>query len=66
MTTGERLERLTIIVDSLASSVVHHDNQIEALIKVVEKNSKQIAKTARAIAALERQWQAYLTTLPKQ
>jgi hypothetical protein len=66
MTTEEKLDRLTNIVDSLASSVVHHDNQIEALIQIVEKQSKQIDKTERAIAALERQWHAYLTTLPKQ
>lgn len=66
MTTEEKLDRLTTIVDSLASSVVHHDNQIEALILVVEKQSNQIDKTERAIASLERQWQAYITTLPKQ
>lgn len=66
MTTEEKLDRLTNIVDSLASSVVHHDNQIEALIQVAEKQSEQIAKTERAIASLERQWQAYITTLPRQ
>jgi hypothetical protein len=72
MTTEEKLDRLTNIVDSLASNVVHHDNQIEAhdrqieaLIQIVEKQSKQIDKTERAIASLERQWQAYITTLPK-
>jgi phage shock protein A len=73
MTTEEKLDRLINIVDSLASSVVHHDNQIEAhdrqieaLIQIAEKQSEQIAKTERAIASLERQWQAYITTLPKQ
>jgi uncharacterized protein (DUF3084 family) len=85
MTTEEELDRLTNIVDSLASSVVHHDNQIEllasgmverdaqiaahdrqieGLIQIVEKQSEQISKSERAVASLERQWQAYNTTLP--
>jgi hypothetical protein len=59
MTTEEKIERLTNIVDSLASSVVSHDNQIEGLIHVAEKQSTQIA-------AMERQWQAYINTLPRQ
>jgi hypothetical protein len=66
VTTEEKLDRLTSIVDSLAGSVVHHDNQIEAhdrqieqLIKVAEKHSQQIAD-------LSRQWQAYINTLPRQ
>jgi hypothetical protein len=44
---------------SLAASVVHHDNQIEGLLQVAEKNSRQIAD-------LWRQWQAYVNTLPRQ
>jgi uncharacterized protein (DUF3084 family) len=80
MTTEEQLNRLTGIVDALASTVVAHDNQIESLIQVVEQNSEQIAATNRQIAetgrliaetdrrfaALERQWQAYINTLPRQ
>jgi phage shock protein A len=80
MTTEEQLDRLTGIVDALASTVVAHDNQIEGLIQVVEQNSEQIAATNRQIAetdrqiaetdrrfaALERQWQAYINTLPRQ
>jgi hypothetical protein len=38
MTTDERLDKLTTIVDALASSVVAHDNQIEALIRIAEKH----------------------------
>ena len=38
MTIDERLDRLTGIVESLAASVVEHDSQIEALIKVAEKH----------------------------
>jgi hypothetical protein len=59
MTIDERLDRLTGVVESLASSVVHHDNQIEGLIAVAEKH-------AEAIANLERQWQAYINMLPRQ
>ena len=59
MTIDEKIERLTGIVESLASSVVAHDNQIEGLIKVAEQQSSQIA-------AMERRWQAYINTLPRQ
>jgi hypothetical protein len=30
------------------------------------KNEELVAKTSEAIAALERQWQAYLNTRPQQ
>jgi len=56
---------LTGIVESLAGTVVAHDNQIDGLIKVAEQQSAQIAQTERAIASLERQWQAYINTLPR-
>jgi hypothetical protein len=51
MTTEEKIERLTGIVDTLASSVVAHDNQIDALIRVAEKHEKDMAN-------LIREWQA--------
>jgi len=66
MTTEERLGRLTTIVESLASSVVAHDNQIEGLIEVAEKQDAQIAETRAAIADLGRHLQAYLTRIPPQ
>jgi len=80
MTVEEQLARLTGIVDSLASSVVAHDNPIEALIKVAERQNGKIGsiderlqallkateQTSAEIRALERQWQAYLNTLPRQ
>jgi chemotaxis regulatin CheY-phosphate phosphatase CheZ len=59
MTIDERLDRLTGVVEALAASVVAHDNQIEALIKVADKHAQEMAD-------LRRQWQAYLNTLPKQ
>jgi hypothetical protein len=66
MTTDERLERLTGIVETLAGAVAAHDpvleahdRQIGALITLAEKNQT-------AIAELERRWQAYLNTLRRQ
>jgi hypothetical protein len=56
MTTEEQLQRLTGIVESLSSSVVAHDNQIDGLIRVAEKHQEQIAN-------LEKQWRAYINTL---
>jgi hypothetical protein len=58
MTIEEQIERLTGIVNALATTVVSHDNQIEGLIKVAEQQSAQIA-------AIERQWQTYINTLPR-
>lgn len=58
MTTEEKLDRLTNIVDALASSAVSHDNQIDTLLKIVEKHHVEIL-------SLSRQWQAYLNTLPR-
>jgi hypothetical protein len=49
VTIDERLDRLTGIVESLATSVVEHDRQIESLIKVAEKHAQEIAD-------LRRQW----------
>ena len=66
MTIEEQLQRLTGIVDSLAGSVVSHDNQIEGLIKVAEQQSAQIRQQSEQIASIERQWQAYINTLPHQ
>jgi hypothetical protein len=59
MTIDERMERLTGIVESLAASVVAHDNQLEILITVAEKHE-------RAIEDTRKQWEAYLNTLPRQ
>ena len=59
MTTEEKLDRLTTIVETLAGSVVGHDNQIEQLITISKEN-------ARNWEQLRREWQAYLNTLPKQ
>jgi hypothetical protein len=59
MNIDDRLDRLTGVVESLAGSVVEHDSRIVALIQVAEKH-------AEATANLEKQWQAYINTLPRQ
>jgi hypothetical protein len=42
LTIDERLDSLTGIVETLAASVVAHDHQIEALVKVAEENQEEI------------------------
>jgi ABC-type transporter Mla subunit MlaD len=59
----ESIDRITRTLEPLAASVAAHDSQIEALIRVVEKHDAQITKTSEAVAALERQRQAYINTL---
>lgn len=66
MSTEERLDRLTGIVESLAASVVHHDDQIADLIRVAEKHQSEMDELRRSIAETERLWQAYLKRLPPQ
>jgi chromosome segregation ATPase len=108
MTVDERLDKLTGIVETLANTVVAHDNQIEALLKIAESHDRRIESHDRRIEShdrrieallkiagdqekglqgyklqiealfqmaernektwqdLQRQWQAYLNTLPKQ
>ncbi len=58
MTTDERLDRITGIIESLTSAVVARDKRIEALVHIAEKQSVKIAN-------LEKQWEAYLNTRPK-
>jgi ABC-type transporter Mla subunit MlaD len=59
MSTEEQLQRMTNILDSLAGTVVAHDNQIEKLIEAAEKHQAQLVN-------LEKQWQAYINTLPRR
>jgi hypothetical protein len=66
MTTEEQMDRLTGIVESLAASVVAHDDQIDGLIKVAEKHREELEQLRRSIAETDRLWQAYLKRLPTQ
>jgi uncharacterized protein (DUF3084 family) len=72
MTTEEKLDRLTGIVETLAGSIAAHDNkieahdrQIEALIELASTQQKVAEQHSQQIANLEKQWQAYLNTLPR-
>jgi uncharacterized protein (DUF3084 family) len=52
-------------LDRLTNTVIAHDAQIEGLIEVAEKQDKQIAALTEQITRTERQWQAYINTLPR-
>jgi hypothetical protein len=72
MTVEEQLRQLTGIVESLAGTVVAHDNQIDALINVAEKHQREMNEFREGMASLlqsmvetDRRWQAYLNTLPR-
>jgi hypothetical protein len=66
MTIDERLDRLTVIVESLAKSVVEHTDQIGGLIEVAEKHQEEIEKLQRSQAETNRLFEAYLKRLPPQ
>jgi uncharacterized protein YoxC len=71
---------LTEVVKSLAASVVHRDNQIDAhtrqidglikvtsdLAKVTAELRRSVEKQAEEMTQLVREWQAYLRTLRPQ
>ncbi len=80
-TNGEdRLDRLERVVESLAASVVSHDDQIGShddqignLITLADKHWAEIVELRRSISELQRSiaqtdklWQAYLKRLPPQ
>ena len=80
MTLETRLDRLEVVVESLAASVIARDNQLDRVVGVVEKlaavadkHSEQIAKNGEQIATLQKEmasasrlFEAYLKRLPPQ
>ena len=79
MTPKEEIAKLRAMLNSASSVVYHddkidaHDRQIEALIAADARIDTEIAELARASERvlkatenLERQWQAYLNTLRPQ
>ncbi len=73
MTTEEKLDRLAGIVESLAASAVHHDNQIEAhdqqigkILTILEIQATRMAEQKERMDQLIREWQAYLRTIRPQ
>jgi hypothetical protein len=47
LTTDERIDRLTGIVESLAGTVVAHDRQIGVLLQLVEEHRQAMANLER-------------------
>jgi hypothetical protein len=66
VTTDEKLDRLTSVVASLAASVVHRDDQIEAHDRQIDGLIKVAEKQAERMDQLSREWQAYLSTIRPQ
>lgn len=66
MTIDERLDRLTVIVESLAETNEQHSDQIRGLIEVAEKHQEEIENLRRLQAENNRLFQAYLKRLPPQ
>ncbi len=66
MTIDERLDRLTGVVESLAASVVAHDDQMEGLIQVTQKHDEAMKELRRSTANTERLLAAFLKRLPPQ
>jgi uncharacterized protein (DUF3084 family) len=69
----DELQKLTGVVSSLAASVVHRDNQIDAhttqidgLIKVTSETRLTTVELRQTVEALSREWQAYLRTIRPQ
>jgi uncharacterized protein (DUF3084 family) len=65
VTTDERIDRLTGVLEALAASVVARDNQIDAHDRQIGALIDLAAKHQKQLESLERQWQAYVNTLPR-
>jgi hypothetical protein len=58
--TAQNLDRLAQVTTAIAESVAAHDDQIEKLVAVAEIQQQRWEQ-------LQREWQAYLTTIhPRQ
>ena len=66
MTTDERLDRLTGIVETLAGAVTAHDSVLEAHDRQIGALIKLIEEDRASMKDLDRRWQAYLNTLRRQ
>jgi ABC-type transporter Mla subunit MlaD len=66
VTTEEKIDRLTTIVDALAATVVAHDNQIEAVTANLKTLAQIVEKHDAELKTVVHEWQAYLRRLPPQ
>jgi hypothetical protein len=51
MTTDERIDRLTGVVETLAGTVIAHDSAIEALTSAASRHDSVLEALARAVTA---------------
>jgi uncharacterized protein (DUF3084 family) len=65
LTIDQKLELLHDSVKALAGAVAAHDDKIEAHDRQIGALIEVAERTNKAIANLEKQWQAYINTLPK-
>ncbi len=71
--TTQRLDRIEAALETLAATAIKHDDQIEGLLQVAEKQQAQIGniqntldRMAEEIINTQREWQAYLRRIPPQ
>jgi chromosome segregation ATPase len=61
--------RIGAMIDLAATQqrqIGSHDAQIAGLITAAEQQRGRLEELTKAVAATERQWQAYIDTLPRQ
>jgi hypothetical protein len=80
VTNKQQIAELKAALTSMGANLVYHDDkidahdrEIEALLRVAQEHTVQmklldgrIAALVSATESLQRQWQAYLNTLPRQ
>ena len=73
MTTDQQIERLALVVNTLAASAAARGGRIEGLIEAAERHDAQLEvlmklteENRSAREAIERQWLAYIASLPRQ
>jgi peptidoglycan hydrolase CwlO-like protein len=60
-----QIARLEQVMTALAEAQVRTEDEMAELVKAMKELALAQAKTAEAQAKTERQWQAYINTLPK-
>jgi len=80
VTNKQEIAELKATLTTMGANLIYHDDKIEAhdrqiegLIRVAQEQTAQmkildtrVADLVRATENLERQWQAYINTLPRQ
>ena len=73
MTPEERFQRIESAISGLATAaerhaaaVEKHDEQIEALLTIADKHAVELTALRAVVTDVNRQWQAYINTLPRR